>query len=260
MPVDFDNHVASLEPCVVRRTAGLNVSYDRSVNVLRSLKLLAYIRSQVSKAKPPARFAMLIAGSLIFAAPFSHGFKSDGDINVLAVPNHFKLNRVARLLLAHCDLKFASITHRVTIERSDYVSCFQTRFGSRRVRLNLSYDRTFGLLQVEELRVFRSHVTDADSHVSVADLTVFDQCFYGGPHDLRRYGEAHARELPVRRDQKGVDSNHFAARIHQRPAGVSGGDCRIRLAEFAGLAAIAGGGVRPIQSPHDSAGSREPEA
>src|SRR6266849_3808263 len=61
--IDFQDHIALGNACVVRRTARLDVADNRSVNVSRSLQLLAQFRTDIHQSQTPASLALLFAGS-----------------------------------------------------------------------------------------------------------------------------------------------------------------------------------------------------
>ena len=214
MPVHFEDDVALPQAGVVGRTTRLNISYDGSVNLLRGLKVPAYVRREVCETKSPTWFSMLAARGLIIAVSASHRFQRDRNVDDLTLAHDFELDGGTRTLLAHLDLKLAGVTDGLSVESSDHVSSFQPGLGSGRSGLNLGDDCAFGFLQVEEFGVFGSHITDPNPHVSVGNLTVLDQRLYGRAHDLCWYGEAHARKRAGGRDQESIDSDHLAPRIH----------------------------------------------
>src|SRR4051812_7224329 len=168
------------------------------------------------------------------------------------------MKRGAGLLLSNFDLQLASIANVASVNLSDHVTDFQTGFRSRRAWLNLRYYRANGLAHVEELRVLRRHISNADAHVSMRDLAGADQRIDRRAHDLRGYSESHSRKGTGGRDQEGVDTHHFSVCVHQRPTGIPRIDGSVGLNEFAGLAGIVRIGIWTIQRTHDS--SRDGEA
>ena len=81
-----------------------------------------------------------------------------------------------------------------------------------------------------------------------------------GPDDLRRNRESHSGESAGRRDQEGVDPDHFAAGIDQRSAGVAWIDGRVRLDELARLAGIGRVRIGAVHGADDAARYRETES
>src|SRR5262249_46709138 len=141
----------------------------------------------------------------------------------------------------------------LAIEAGNHIASLQTTFGARRIRLDLGHDCALCAVQMEELRVLRRNVADADSHISMADFSVTNQCIYGRTHDLGRNGETHAGKRSRRRNQESIDSHYFAFRVNQRSTGVTRIDGGVCLNELAGLAAIGCRWIWAIQGAHDSA-------
>ena len=94
--------------------------------------------------------------------------------------------------LSHHDLELAGITDLMAIDAGDQVADFQSGFGCGGVGFHLRHDGAAIVLRVEELRVFRRDVSDAEPHVAVADFAIANQRFHRGPHDLRWNRESHA--------------------------------------------------------------------
>src|SRR4029077_5007943 len=139
----------------------------------------------------------------------------------LALTENVERDLVTGTLRADRSLKLAGIFHLLTVEFGDYVANFQSGLGSGRVGLNLAHQRAAGVRKMEEARVFRSHIVNPDAHARVLDLAVLEQRVNHGSRNLRRNGKAHAGEASRRRDQEGVDADHFTVSIHQRATGIS---------------------------------------
>jgi hypothetical protein len=143
----------------------------------------------------------------------------------------------AGLFLADQHLEFAGIADLLAVDFGDDVADLAGRLCLRENRVPPASRSAGGIGFVEEFRVVRSDIRDANADVAVADLAVTDQSLDRGLDDLRGNREAHAGERSGRRDEEGVDADQFAARVDQRAAGVAGVDGRVGLDELAGLAA-----------------------
>ena len=130
--------------------------------------------------------------------------------------------------------------------------CLQACAACGRVRGYRSDQCSAVAGEVEELRVVRSYIVEADSQVSVMDHAVLDQRLHHRVHCLGRNGEAGARERSGVRDQEGVDADQFAMGIHQRATGVAGVDGCIRLDKSTRLASIIRVRVRPVDRADDA--------
>src|SRR5689334_4573842 len=106
---------------------------------------------------------------------------------------------------------------------------------------------------MEESSVLRSHVVDAHADSRVLNLAIFEQRIHHRPRNLRWNGKAHACEASRGRDQERIDADDFAVRIHQRPAGISGINGRVRLDEFTRLARVVTVRIWAVQRAHDAA-------
>src|SRR5208282_3954360 len=259
MAIYFDNHIPTLQAGVVGRAARGYIFNDRAVNRAWDLQLIALALAQIAETQSPAAFAVFSTGARR-AWICAHGFERDWNRHALAVAQKAELDGVAGPLLPDFHLQLAGIVHRLSVQFDDHVAGAQAGFAAGSVRVDLVDDGSGGIFRLEEFGIVRSYIGDANSNVAVADLAVLNQSLDGGLDDLRGNREAHARERAVAGDEEGVDPDQLAAGIYQRSAGVAGVDRSIGLDELAGLAAIAGIGIRTIQRADDAAGYGELES
>src|SRR5215470_2905820 len=254
LAVDAQNHISGTQASVVSRAARNHTFNHHSLQILSATQLLADVGSHFAKAEAPARLAVFTARrfflSLIARA---HLFERDREFHAFAIAQYAQLDGGAWASLSYVDLQLAGVADFLAIERRDQIANLQASFRSRRSRFHLSHDRAAIVLRLEELRVLGRDVGDAQTHVSVADLAVTNDRFDRRTPNLRRNCEAHAGELAGSGDQERVNADHFAARIHQRAAGVARVNGRIGLNELPWLAGVVLIGVRAIQRTHDSA-------
>src|SRR5580704_14094251 len=59
--IDLENDVSLLQSSVIGRTAGLDLLDHRTMNIVRSLKLIPHIGSQIRQADSPAHLALSFA-------------------------------------------------------------------------------------------------------------------------------------------------------------------------------------------------------
>ena len=100
-------------------------------------------------------------------------------------------------------LQFAGVADFLAVDFGDDIADLQAGFGSGRIGFDLRDDSASRGGFVEELRVLRSHVGDADADVAMADFAVANQSLHRRPDDLRRNRESHPGETcPTARSGK----------------------------------------------------------
>src|ERR1017187_5857480 len=259
--VHADDNLSWLESSFLGGAAGLDALNDRSLQVFRGLQLLADLRGQVGDADSPARLAVIaIRGNLVLAVAAAHLFESYRDVDVLPIAHDFERDLGPGMLLSDFHLQLSGVSDLPSVELGDHVADFQASLGTRRVRLDFGDDRAIRVLHVEELGVLRRDVRDTYPNVGVHDIAAANQRLDRGLHDLGWNGKAHARERSGRRDEKGVDPDHFAMRVDQRAARVAGVDGGIGLDELSGLAGVIGVRIGAIQGADNSPGDGEAES
>src|SRR5438270_5915032 len=112
---------------------------------------------------------------------------------------------------------------------------------------------------MEEARVFRSYVIDANPDSRMLNLAILEQRVNHGTGDLGWNRKSHSSKAARRRNQERVDANHFTMRIHQRSPGIAGIDGCVGLDEFARFASIITVRVRTVQRAHNAASYGETE-
>src|ERR1700677_1174451 len=170
-----------------------------------------------------------------------------------------ELNLRTRSDFADHNLQIASRLNRLAVYRGHHITLLQTCVAGRRAGSNRSDQRSAVSSQVEELRVLRSYVVQANSKVSMVNHTVFDQGIDYGMHSLGRNGEAGAGERSGARDEEGVNADQLTVRVDQRATGVAGVDGSVCLNKVARLAGVIGVRILAIDRAHDAASHREPE-
>src|SRR6185437_2098623 len=181
------------------------------------------------------------------------------QVKALAVTYYLQSHFVSRALPADSGLQLAGIVHFFAVEFSDDVANFQACLCTGRVRFNLADQCSAGVVQMEETRVFRSHIVDAYADSRMLDFAILEQRINYGPCNLRWNGEAHPGKTARRGNQKRVDANHFTMRIHQRSAGIARIDGCIGLDKFARFTGIVTVRVRTVQRAHNAASHGETE-
>src|SRR5215469_11610896 len=159
------------------------------------LKLLAYVRRETGDANPPVHLAAALAGRrLVVAGTLPEFLQGHRDIHALAITKNRELYFCSWLLLTDEDLQFARVINLVTVQFSDHVADLEPRLSARRTGLDLRHHSALGFRISEEFSILRGHVRDADADVAMAHLSVTDQSFHGGSHDLTGNGKSHTGE------------------------------------------------------------------
>jgi hypothetical protein len=133
-------------------------------------------------------------GGFTVAITLAHRLQRDRHVNGVAVAQGFQVECGSGLLLSDFDLQFTGVAHRFPIEFDNDVADFQTGLRARRVRFDLGDDRSGSVVHMEELRFFRRYVADTDADIPVAHLSILDETFDRGLHDLGGNGKSHAGE------------------------------------------------------------------
>src|ERR1700728_3194856 len=144
MTIHFDDHVSTLQTCVVCGAAGLDLLHDRAMEIAGRLQLVAQLRSHVGKTETPARLAVAVAADfLAWMVAAAHFFQSDGHVYILAITQDSQLDARTWLLLSNLDLKLAGIADLLAVEFDDDVSHFQTSLRRGRAVFDLGDYGTF---------------------------------------------------------------------------------------------------------------------
>src|SRR4029077_12361829 len=122
----FEDGVSLLQSGVIGRAARLYLLDHRSMNLFRSLKLIAQLRREVAEADAPMHFPFAVA-RLIFAfgVAAAEFFQRDGNRHALAVAEYLQRDLLTGLLLSDNHLEFAGVADFLTIDFGDHVTDLQ---------------------------------------------------------------------------------------------------------------------------------------
>src|SRR6516165_1852632 len=144
------NYVARLKSGILGRTSRLYTLDDGTLQVRRSLQLLAHVRGKVGDTDSPTRFAVVAAGGELFVLIFrAERFEPDRHIQVLTVAEDVERDLGSGTLGANFGLKFAGTGDFLPVEADDDVSDFETGVCPGRVSLHFADQGTVGILQIE---------------------------------------------------------------------------------------------------------------
>jgi hypothetical protein len=177
----------------------------------------------------------------------------------LAVAEDAELDLGAGGYIRDGDLELAAVENLLAVELGDDVSAFKAGVRGGGVGCDLGDDGPGGVLEVEEVGVFRGDVVNADAEVAVVDAAGLDDLLRDGVGDLSGDGEAGAGEGAAVGDDEGVDADEFTVGVDEGSAGVAGVDGGVGLDVAAGLAGVVGVGVLTVDGADDAAGDGELE-
>src|SRR4029077_20500808 len=98
-------------------------------------------------------------------------FQSDRNTYALAITHHAESYFVAWTLCADGCLELAGVVHLPAVEFSNHVTHFEPGSGRRRISFNLADQCASRIFQMEESRVFRRYIVNANPTRAVSNFT-----------------------------------------------------------------------------------------
>ena len=251
--IDLENHIATAQACILRRAAGLNLRNRNSLYIRGEIQLLTHIRSEIGDRDAQPGVTRLVIGvcrDFLVLVVFANR-----QINRLgvAVPHHVQLDLRAGRIFADDHLQVTSCFHRLAVHSGNHITFLQAGAAGRRVGSYRSNQGPGVSSQVKEFSVFRSHIVQTNSQISMMNDTILHQSIDNGTYRLGWDSKARTREVSCIGDEKGVDTNQLTMRIHQRATGVSRVDRRVGLNKSARLARVIPKRVGPVDRADDAA-------
>src|SRR5512132_2222085 len=121
--------------------------------------------------------------------------------------------------------------HRGSVEAEDDVALTYARLRRRAAFSDGGDQRAFRLLQAEAVGNLRGDRLDGDAKPAALHGALLLQLRHDLLRDVRRNGEADADAAAVRSEDRGIHTDHLAAAVEQRAAGVAAVERRVDLDE-----------------------------
>ncbi len=156
--------------------------------------------------------------------------------------------------VSHQSKKLRRVRHRLSIERDDDVASPDAGLERLGIATHLRDQRAVGARRAVLARQVRSQPFDPEiADRSAPHFAVLLQFINHSTRQVARDREADSLVSAALAEDAGVDADHFAARVHQRTAGISRIDRRVGLNE---VFVIGKAKLRPTGGADDAGGDR----